>query len=56
MRTRAFLDLGGRLIIEGSTGSTPRDCAGGPSIRMSNCKLSARAVKTTENGGISTDP
>ena len=35
VRTRAFLDLGGRFIMEGSTGSTPRDWAGGPSMRMS---------------------
>src|SRR5271156_3583904 len=36
VRTRAFLERGGRVIIRGSTGSTPRDCAGGPSIRMSD--------------------
>ncbi len=35
VRTRAFLERGGRDIMEGSTGSTPRDWAGGPSIRMS---------------------
>lgn len=27
---------GGRDMTSGSTGSTPRDCAGGPSIMMSN--------------------
>lgn len=35
VRTRAVLERGGRDMIEGSTGSTPRDCAGGPSMRMS---------------------
>jgi len=30
----AFFFLGGRHITAGSTGSTPRDCEGGPSIRM----------------------
>jgi hypothetical protein len=35
VRTRAVLERGGRLIIVGSTGSTPRDWAGGPSMRMS---------------------
>ncbi len=33
--TRAVLERGGRDIIEGSTGSTPRDWAGGPSMRIS---------------------
>lgn len=35
VRTRACLGRGGRLMMEGSTGSTPRDWAGGPSMRMS---------------------
>jgi hypothetical protein len=35
VRTRAFLGRGGRDMMEGSTGSTPRDWAGGPSMRMS---------------------
>lgn len=35
VRTRAVLERGGRDIMEGSTGSTPRDWAGGPSMRMS---------------------
>ena len=35
VRTRAFFARGGRDMTEGSTGSTPRDCAGGPSIRIS---------------------
>jgi hypothetical protein len=35
VRTRADLVRGGRFIIDGSTGSTPRDWAGGPSIRIS---------------------
>ena len=35
VRTRAFLERGGRVMTAGSTGSTPRDWAGGPSIRMS---------------------
>jgi len=30
----AFFFLGGRRMIAGSTGSTPRDCEGGPSIRI----------------------
>ena len=34
--TRALLGRGGRPMIEGSTGSTPRDCAGGPSMRISS--------------------
>ena len=33
--TRAVRDRGGRVMTAGSTGSTPRDWAGGPSIRMS---------------------
>ena len=35
VRTRALFARGGRAIIEESTGSTPNDCAGGPSIRIS---------------------
>ena len=35
VRTRAFLERGGSVIMRGSTGSTPRDCAGGPSINIS---------------------
>lgn len=35
LRTRAVLDRGGRFMMAGSTGSTPRDWAGGPSMRMS---------------------
>ena len=38
VRTRAFLERGGRDITEGSTGSTPRDWAGGPSIRISGSR------------------
>lgn len=33
--TRADRERGGRFIMDGSTGSTPRDWAGGPSIRIS---------------------
>lgn len=33
--TLADLGRGGRFMMRGSTGSTPRDCAGGPSMRMS---------------------
>ena len=36
---------GGRAITEGSTGSTPRDCAGGPSMRMSVVRVSGRKVE-----------
>ena len=36
--TRAFFERGGRDITAGSTGSTPRDWAGGPSIRMSGIR------------------
>lgn len=32
---RAWRERGGRDMTAGSTGSTPRDWAGGPSIRMS---------------------
>jgi hypothetical protein len=32
---RAVLERGGRVMTLGSTGSTPNDCAGGPSMRMS---------------------
>lgn len=35
VRTRAVRERGGRDIIAGSTGSTPRDWAGGPSMRIS---------------------
>ena len=35
VKTRAVLDRGGRFIMAGSTGSTPSDWAGGPSMRMS---------------------
>jgi len=35
VRTRAWRGRGGSAMTAGSTGSTPRDCAGGPSIRMS---------------------
>lgn len=35
VRTRAFLARGGQVMTAGSTGSTPRDWAGGPSISMS---------------------
>lgn len=35
VRTRAVRERGGRDITAGSTGSTPSDCAGGPSMRMS---------------------
>jgi len=35
VRTRALRARGGRVITAGSTGSTPRDWAGGPSMRMS---------------------
>lgn len=40
VRTRADLDRGGRFMIEGSTGSTPRDWAGGPSMRISVAQIS----------------
>ena len=39
VRTRAFFDRGGRVITAGSTGSTPSDWAGGPSIRISESGL-----------------
>jgi hypothetical protein len=35
VRTGALRFRGGRVITSGSTGSTPRDCAGGPSMMMS---------------------
>ena len=35
VRICALRERGGRVITAGSTGSTPRDCAGGPSIKMS---------------------
>lgn len=35
VRTRAVRERGGRVMTAGSTGSTPRDCAGGPSMRIS---------------------
>lgn len=35
VRTRAVRERGGRDMMAGSTGSTPRDCAGGPSMRIS---------------------
>lgn len=35
VNTGAFRLRGGRLITSGSTGSTPRDCAGGPSMIIS---------------------
>ena len=39
VRTRADLERGGRVITAGSTGSTPRDWAGGPSMRMSGGEI-----------------
>jgi hypothetical protein len=30
----SFLSRGGRSMMAGSTGSTPSDCAGGPSINI----------------------
>ena len=38
---RAVLERGGRVMTAGSTGSTPRDWAGGPSMRMSGLAVSA---------------
>lgn len=35
VRICALRERGGRVITAGSTGSTPRDCAGGPSIKIS---------------------
>jgi hypothetical protein len=36
---RAVLERGGRDMTAGSTGSTPRDWAGGPSMRISGLQL-----------------
>ena len=38
--TLASLDRGGRVITSGSTGSTPNDWAGGPSIKISELLVS----------------
>lgn len=35
VRTGALRFRGGRIMTSGSTGSTPRDCAGGPSMMIS---------------------
>ena len=40
VRIWALRERGGRVITAGSTGSTPRDCAGGPSIKMSMGRVS----------------
>lgn len=40
VRTRAVRERGGRDMMAGSTGSTPRDWAGGPSMRMSGGGIS----------------
>lgn len=44
VRTGALRGRGGRDITSGSTGSTPRDWAGGPSIIMSVVKSLALVV------------
>ena len=46
VRTRAPRGRGGRDMTAGSTGSTPRDCAGGPSIRISRKCISGGQTGT----------
>lgn len=57
LRTRAVFDRGGRDMTAGSTGSTPRDWAGGPSIRISKpwsgsffmCKLAVQSLTNPQD-------
>jgi hypothetical protein len=50
VKTRAWRGRGGRAMTAGSTGSTPRDWAGGPSIRMSEAVVNIRLSERAEEG------
>lgn len=57
VRTRAFFGRGGRDMTAGSTGSTPRDWAGGPSIRISvDCFSVFGEEREGKGRGRLTDP
>ncbi len=58
MRTRAYSrsdHLEGRLMIEGSTGSTPKHCAEVPSIKMSRSLTISESSSNNGKWGISTN-
>jgi len=57
VRIWALRERGGRVMTAGSTGSTPRDCAGGPSIKMSRgANRSGNEDSETQKHGELTDP
>src|ERR1700710_2803576 len=52
VRTGALRFRGGRVMTSGSTGSTPRDWAGGPSIMMSVQKFVSEETEGKERGDV----